>query len=236
MRPLQGEQAERFLLRVEDARKRLGVGEETTLHSFGRFVPAEMQRELNLVQRVSTHMVGQGVITISWASVVRECLMARHGGVFGPLSGIAADPAVSVAPGQACAATASAVPGPAPTMPRAYPTHYHAAAASSWAGSPPPDTCFRVSEPCKLCTLLGRDNASTHEFGSCYANPRSHLCKARAYKSRMADLVWKGLEIPAYMLPGPGALPGDAPDLQAQAVTVRKPEPAPKLQASVTPG
>ena len=61
------------------------------------------------------------------------------------------------------------------------------------------DSCFKVDKPCKLCALLGRDNARTHEWSACYANPRSSHYRIKSYRARMADLVWKGIEIPGYM-------------------------------------
>ena len=73
---------EHFLLRVEDTRKRLRVGEETTLRAFGKFVPAAMRAELSFMQRMEAVLVGQGVVNITWSTVVTQCLMARHGGVF----------------------------------------------------------------------------------------------------------------------------------------------------------
>ena len=100
----------------------------------------------------------------------------------------------------------------------AVPSHAHLHVPTPMCAShhdvEPADPCFRVAEPCKLCTLLGKDNAGGHEFSTCFANPRSHHCKAKVYRARMADLVYKGHDIPAYMFPPPGGMAGDKVDWQ----------------------
>ena len=100
----------------------------------------------------------------------------------------------------------------------AVPSHVHSHVPTPMCASyhdvEPADPCFRVAEPCKLCTLLGKDNAGGHEFSTCFANPRSHHCKAKVYRARMADLVYKGHDIPAYMFPPPGGMAGDKVDWQ----------------------
>lgn len=74
------------------------------------------------------------------------------------------------------------------------------------------DTQFLVSEPCKLCALLGRDAAQRHEFKDCYANPRSTKCQLKAWRARMGDMIYQGIKIPDYMLDPPGTVQGDQVD------------------------
>ena len=129
------------------------------------------------MRRMGAHMIGAGVVSITWQTVVQHMLMQSQGNVFGhadhdlaTLSTPLAVPSIAVPVLNVGESTAHAVP-------RASATHMHVCCPVPQAQSPVEDSCFRVEEPCKLCTLLGRNNARTHEWAACYANPLSlHCC------------------------------------------------------------
>ena len=75
-----------------------------------------------------------------------------------------------------------------------------------------PDACFKVDQPCKLCTLVkkhAREGSYTHEktrpeghcFEACYANPKSQDFKVEVYRKRMRWLVENKIDIPDYLQP-----------------------------------
>ena len=74
MRPEWGEQMERFVLRVEDARKRLDVSDETTLNVFLPCLPMALRAKLDGLQTLAAMMVGKGAVKVSWAMVVDACM------------------------------------------------------------------------------------------------------------------------------------------------------------------
>ena len=74
MRPEWGEQAERFVLRVEDARKHLDVSDETTLNVFLPCLPMALHAKLDDLQMIAAMMAGKDTVKMNWAMVVDACM------------------------------------------------------------------------------------------------------------------------------------------------------------------
>ena len=62
VRPEKSERPERFVLRVEDARKKLKVDDETTLNVFRHYLPHAMLLKLDDLQVMAAMIAGKGVV------------------------------------------------------------------------------------------------------------------------------------------------------------------------------
>ena len=66
-----------------------------------------------------------------------------------------------------------------------------------------PDFIGAVTTPCELCAMVGHTSVAGHELKNCYANPLSPLCKAAVYRTRVTELLNRGLPILSYMMTPP---------------------------------
>ena len=74
MRHEWGEQAEWFVLHVEDAYKCLDVSDETTINVFLPCLPTALRAKLDDLQTLTAMMAGKGAVKVSWAMVVDACM------------------------------------------------------------------------------------------------------------------------------------------------------------------
>ena len=83
--------------------------------------------------------------------------------------------------------------------------------------------------------MVSCTSAAGHKLKNCYANPLSPLCKAAAYRTRVTELLNRGLPIPSYMMTPPkgeGSGTTTAMPAPSPAVTTTAALPAPAVTAA----
>ena len=75
--------------------------------------------------------------------------------------------------------------------------------------------------------MVGRTSAAGHELQNCYANPLLPLCKAAAYRTRVTELLNRGLPIPSYMMTPPKG--------EGSGTTTATPAPSPAVITAAAP-
>ena len=107
--------------------------------------------------------------------------------------------------------------------------HFIAHSSSGGIGSElsGPDFIGAMTTPCKLCAMVGRTSDAGHELKNCYASPLSPLCKAAAYRTRVTELLNRGLPIPSYMMTPPKG--------EGSGTTTATPAPSPAVTTVAAP-
>ena len=163
------------MLRVEDARKKLKVDDETTLNVFRHYLPHAMLLKLDDLQVMAAMIAGKRAVRVSWSVVLDTCIQALNGTRFAEM------PMPEIPPQADFIATSTCRPCPTEEM-----------GAIDFVG-------ITVAHPCELCAMVGRTAASGHELKDCFANPLSPKCKPAAYRTRVTELINRGLPILDYM-------------------------------------